>query len=124
MLHRLAAPLLFILAPRLLPGIIRFLRMVWRLIFDKRVPLVLRALVPLAVLYFILPIDLIPDFARPGFGRVDDLIIVALAVLLLTKLAPKHVVDEYLGKPPAADRPEDKDPSKVVDGSAKLVDED
>ncbi len=124
MFHRLAAPFLFILVPRLLPGIIRFLRLVWRLIFDKRVPLVLRVLVPLAILYFILPIDLIPDFARPGFGRADDLIIVALAVLLLTKLAPQHVVDEHLGKPPATDRPEDKDPSKVVDGSAQLIDED
>jgi uncharacterized membrane protein YkvA (DUF1232 family) len=123
MLHRLAFPLIYILGPRLLPGAIRFIRLVWRLTWDKRVPVVLRALVPLAVIYFLLPVDLIPDFARPGFGRADDLIIVALAVVLLTKLAPQRVIDEHLGKPPASDRPEDKDPSNVVDGSSRLIDE-
>ena len=122
MLHRLAFPLLFILVPRLLPGIIRFIRLVWRLAWDRRVPIVLRALVPLAVLYFFLPSGLIHDRV-PRVGFADDIIILALAVLLLTKLAPKHVVDEHLGKPRASNRPEDKDPSKVVDGSSRLIDE-
>ena len=123
MLHRLAFPLLFFLAPRLLPKIIRFLRLVWKLTFDNRVPIALRALVPLAVLYFLWPFDLIFDFRKPGLGRVDDVIIFGLAVLLLVKLAPQHVLDEYNGVPKASNRPEDKDPSKVVDGSSKLIDD-
>ncbi len=122
MLHRLAFPLIFFLVPRLLPRIIRFLRLVWKLTFDNRVPIVLRALVPLAILYFILPIGLIPD-KTPRLGYADDVIILGLAVLFLTKLAPQHVLDEYSGKPRASDRPEDKDPSKVVDGSSKLIDD-
>ncbi len=123
MLHRLAFPLIFFLGPRLLPRIIRYARLVWRLIWDKRVPIVLRALVPLAILYLVLPLPvLIPDKV-PRLGYADDVIILSLAVLLLTKLAPQHVLDEYSGKPPASDRPEDKDPSKVVDGSSKLVDD-
>ena len=123
MLHRLAFPLIFFLGPRLLPGFIRFARLIWRLIWDKRVPLVLRALVPLAILYFVLPIPvLIPD-KIPRLGYADDVIILGLAVLLLTKLAPQHVLDEYNGVPKASDRPEDKDPSKVVDGSSKLIDD-
>ena len=123
MLHRLAIPLLFLLVPRLLPRILRFLRLVWRLIFDKRVSIFLRALVPLAVLYFLLPLDLIPDNI-PILGRFDDLIILGLAVLLLTKLAPRHVVDEHNGVKPANDSPQEKDPSKIVDGSSHLIDED
>ena len=123
MLHRLAIPLLFFLVPRLLPRILRFLRLVWRLIFDKRVSIFLRALVPLAVLYFLWPLDLIPD-SIPILGRFDDLLILGLAVLLLTKLAPRHVVDEHNGVQPANDRPEEKDPSKIVDGSSHLIDED
>ncbi len=123
MWYRLGIPFLLVLGPRLLPGIIRHLRLIWRLIFDRRVHIVLRALVPLAVIYFLVPIDLIPDYARPGFGRVDDLIIVGLAALLLVKLAPQTVVDEHLGKPRVSTRPEDKDSSKVVDGSSKLIDE-
>lgn len=123
MLFRLAIPLLFLFVPRLLPGIIRFVRLVWRLTFDKRVPLALRVLVPLAILYVLSPVDFIRD--RLGvIGRFDDLLVLVLAVLLLTKLAPRHVVDEHLGRPRASNRPEDRDSSKVVDGSARLIDDD
>ncbi len=122
MLHRLAFPLIFSLGPRILPGVIRFARLVWRLIWDKRVPLVLRALVPLAIVYAISPLDLIRD-RIPIVGRFDDLIVLGFAVLFLTKFAPQHVLDEYKGVTKASDRPEDKDPSKVVDGSSKLIDE-
>ncbi len=115
-------PLLFILGPRLLPGIIRYARLVWRLTLDRRVHIVLRALAPLAIIYALSPLDLIKD-RLPVVGRFDDLIIIGLAVLLLVKLSPQHVVDEHLGKPRASNRPEDKDPSKVVEGSSKLVDE-
>lgn len=122
MLFRLSIPLLFLFAPRLLPGIIRFVRLLWRLTFDKRVPLALRALVPLAILYVLSPVDFIRDRV-PIIGRFDDVIVLVLAVLLLTKLAPRHVVDEHLGRPRASNRPEDRDPSKVVDGSARLIDD-
>ncbi len=124
MLHRLAMPLIFILGPRLLPIALRYGRLIWRLIRDKRVPIVLRALVPLAIVYVLSPLDLLPDRRAPfGLARIDDLIVLGLAVLLLTKLAPQRVVDEHLGKPVASNRPEDKDPSKVVDGSSKLIDD-
>jgi uncharacterized membrane protein YkvA (DUF1232 family) len=76
--------------------------------------------VPLAVVYVVSPLDLIKDRV-PVIGRFDDLIILALAVFLLVKLSPKHVVDEHMGAP-ASPRPEDEDPSKVVDGSSRLVD--
>ena len=122
-MHRLAITLLWMLGPRLLPSIIRFVRLVWRLTFDRRVHLVLRALVPLAVLYTISPFDLLKDTV-PILGRFDDLLVIGLALLLLTKLAPQHVVDEHLGKQPISDRPEDRDPSQVVDGSGYLIDED
>ena len=122
MLYKLAFPLLFILAPRFLPHIIRMVRLVWRLIRDKRVSIVLRALVPLAILYVISPIDLIKD-RIPIIGRFDDLVVLGLALLFLIKFAPQHVIDEHMGKSLPTDRPEDSDPSKVVDGSSKLIDE-
>ena len=120
---RLAIPLLYMFGPRLLPPILRFLRLVWRLTFDKRVPIFLRMLVPLAVVYIVLPFDFVPDKFGP-IARVDDIIVLGLAVLFLTKLAPKHVIDELTGSSLKGDRPEDKDPSKVVDGSARIVDDD
>ena len=122
MFHRLAFPLLFYLAPRVLPRAIRFLRLVWRLTFDKRVALPLRALVPLAVVYALLPLDPLDKFGL--LGRFDDLIVLGLAALLLIKLAPKHVVSELSGASTNLDRPQEKDPSKVVDGSSHLIDDD
>lgn len=122
MFHRLALPLIFFLLPRVGPPIFRFVRLIWRLNFDKRVPLVLRALVPLAILYFLLPIDLIPD-TLGYLGRFDDLIILAMAALLLTKLAPRHVVDEHSGNKPKDDGPQEKDPDKIVEGTSHIVDD-
>lgn len=121
-MFRLAVPLLYMFGPRLLPPIMRFLRLVWRLTFDKRVSIFLRMLLPLAILYILSPIDLLKD-RIPIVGRFDDLLVLGLAALFLTKLAPKHVVDELSGPSIRKDRPEDKDPSKVVDGSSRIVDD-
>ena len=120
--YRLLMPLVFMFGPRILPPVIRFVRLIWRLIRDKRVPIVLRALVPLAIVYAISPLDLIRD-RLPVVGRFDDLIVLVLAVLILIKFSPQRVVDEHLGKPVSSNRPEDKDPSKVVDGSSRLIDD-
>ena len=122
MFMRIAVPILLFFAPRLLPHVLRFARLVWRLSFDKRVPLLLRLLLPAAILYAVSPFDLVPD-RLPVLGRFDDLIFIALSLLLLVKLSPKEVVDEHNGVTPPSNRPEDKDPDKVVDGSGRVVDD-
>ena len=122
MFYRIAVPLLLFFVPRLLPRALKFARLVWRLTFDKRVPLVLRLLVPVAILYAVSPFDLVKD-SVPVLGRFDDLIFLALALLLLVKLSPKEAVDEHNGVVPPSDRPEDKDPDKVVDGTGRVVDD-
>ena len=122
-MSRLFIPVLMMLLPRFLPNIIRYFMLVWRLTFDRRVNIILRALVPLALVYVVFPFDLIRD-TIPLIGRVDDIIILGLAVLFLIKLAPPHVVDEHLGRAAPSDRPEDKDPSQVVDGKARFIDDD
>ena len=122
MFMRIAIPLLLFFAPRFMPHILRFARLVWRLSFDKRVPLFLRLLLPVAILYAISPIDLVKDTV-PVLGRFDDLIFIAMALLLLVKLSPKEVVDEHNGVIPPSKRPEDKDPDKVVDGTGRIIDD-
>ena len=122
MFHRLAMPLLYFLAPRLLPKVIKFVVLVWRLTFDKRVSIFLRMLVPLAIVYVISPVDLLRDRV-PIIGRFDDLIVLGLALLFLTKLAPPTIVGEHMGVEPKSDRPEDKDPESVVDGTSRLIDD-
>ena len=122
MFQRLALPLLFFLAPRLLPKAIKLGVLVWRLLFDNRVSIFIRALGPLALLYIISPFDLIKD-RIPVLGRFDDLIVIGLALLFLIKLSPKSVVDEHMGVIPKSNRPEDNDPDKVVDGTSKVIDD-
>ena len=122
MSYRLAFSLLYFLAPRFLPKAMKFARLVWRLTFDKRVSIFLRVLVPLAIVYAISPLDIISDRV-PILGRFDDLIIFGLALLFLTKLAPQWIVDEHMDRVTKSERPEDKDPEKVVDGSSRLIDD-
>ena len=119
-MSRLLVNLFMLLLPRFMPSILRYALLVWRLTFDRRVSIFLRALVPLALLYFLSPWDLMSD--KFPLGRLDDLIILGLALLLLLKLAPPAVVDEHLGRAPRSERPEDKDPAKVVDGKARFLD--
>ena len=122
MFMRIALPLLLFLAPRFLPHVVRFGRLVWRLSFDKRVPLALRLLLPVALLYAVSPIDLVRD-TIPILGRFDDLIFIALSLLLLVKLSPKEAVDEHNGVVPPSKRPEDNDPDNVVDGTGRIIDD-
>ncbi len=121
-MHRLLYPILMTLIPRMLPQVLRYLRLIWKLSFDRRVNLVLRGLIPLALIYIMSPFDLVRD-RLPVIGRVDDLIVLGVATLLLIKLSPKHVVGEHLGREPISDRPEDRDPTQVVDGSSRIVDD-
>ena len=54
------------------------LRVVMRLMMDRRVPIRAKVAVPLALVYLISPIDFVPDFI-PFQGWVDDIIAITLA---------------------------------------------
>ena len=67
----------------------------WRLYTDPRVSLILKLAVPmLALLYFIVPIDLLPDFI-PFVGQLDEVALVLLLVRLFVAVAPPDIVAEY-----------------------------
>ncbi len=61
---------------------------------DPRVPWYLKALIALVVGYLFSPIDLIPDFI-PFLGYLDDLILAPLAIGLIFRLLPDHLLAEY-----------------------------
>src|SRR5690242_35485 len=70
-------------------------QLVWRLLQDDRVSTVLKVAIPLAVaIYFISPLDLIPDFI-PVLGQLDDIGVIVLGMTLLINLAPRDVVNEH-----------------------------
>jgi uncharacterized membrane protein YkvA (DUF1232 family) len=65
-----------------------------RLLTDSRVPATERALVAGAVVYAIIPFDLIPDMI-PFVGQVDDAYLIALTLLRLMERTDPKVVREH-----------------------------
>lgn len=74
----------------------KFVRLYTRLLRDPRVPFYLKALVFLAFLYLISPIDLFPDFLLPILGHVDDLFILIFSLRLFLKKCPREVLMEHV----------------------------
>jgi uncharacterized membrane protein YkvA (DUF1232 family) len=44
------------------------------------------------------PLDLLPDFALPLIGQIDDLTILLAGLKVLLNGAPSAVLEEHLGK--------------------------
>jgi uncharacterized membrane protein YkvA (DUF1232 family) len=67
---------------------------VWIAARDPRVPWYVKALAVAVAAYALSPIDLIPDFI-PVLGYIDDLIIVPFGILLIVRLVPPQLMDEF-----------------------------
>ncbi len=65
-----------------------------RLMTDSRVPGTERALVAGAVLYAIIPLDLIPDII-PFVGQIDDAYLIAVTLLRLVERTDARVLREH-----------------------------
>jgi uncharacterized membrane protein YkvA (DUF1232 family) len=70
-------------------------RLLWALVRDERIPAVSKAILVGAAAYTVLPVDLIPD-ALPVLGRIDDVVLVILAVDLFLETIPRGVLDEKI----------------------------
>ncbi len=70
---------------------------------DGRIPLRVRIIPPLLILYLANPIDLIPDFV-PLVGYLDDVLIVALGIGLLLRFTPRAVLEEHIRRLEPIDR--------------------
>ena len=78
--------------PSLLRALISHVRLTVRLLREPRVPLLIKALPVLAVLYAIWPLDVVPDFL-PVLGQFDDLGVILIAVGAFLKLCPAGAID-------------------------------
>ncbi|MEP6476361.1 MAG: YkvA family protein [Actinomycetota bacterium] len=85
----------------LLPNLVRMCR---TLLHDPRVPRGSKVLVGLAVVWFVSPIDLVPEFI-PVLGPLDDAVLAALVLRHLVKRAGRDVVAEaWPGDPATLER--------------------
>ncbi len=77
----------------LFTSVLNQLRLVLKLMSDRRVPGLVKLLPIGAVLYLLSPIDLIPDVIV-GLGQLDDLGVLILGINALINMAPQYVVQE------------------------------
>ena len=79
---------------RLLWHLPNFFKLYWRLFKDHRVPLRAKAVLILAAMYILSPIDFLPELLSPFFGTLDDVAIFLLAAKWFISLCPPDVVQE------------------------------
>jgi uncharacterized membrane protein YkvA (DUF1232 family) len=71
------------------------IRLVWRLLRDNEVPVYLKLLPVAAVLYVLLPTDLIPDIFIP-IGQLDDITAVFLGAKMFIEMSPQDIVNRHI----------------------------
>jgi uncharacterized membrane protein YkvA (DUF1232 family) len=72
----------------------RLVKLIFRLMRDRRVPARPKAILVLLGVYLATPIDLIPDII-PGLGHVDDLVLTAFALDQILNRIPEELVREH-----------------------------
>ena len=103
-----------------LGSLLRDLTVAWRLLWDPRVPGMLKLMLPvLALVYFISPLDLLPGLP------FDDVAVLLVAARLFVALAPRASVDDaFAGRRRSAANPRTgSDDSDVIDTTWRVVDD-
>ena len=81
--------------PQWWSALVKNVRLGWRLLRDPMVPTWTK-LIPLgAVLYVVLPADLVPDIFF-GFGQLDDLGVLLLGLRAFIGVCPSQIVQRHL----------------------------
>ena len=90
-----------------------------KLLMDRRVPIRAKLVVPAAIVYLLIPFDIVPDFI-PFSGWIDDILVMLLAAAMFLMMAPRDVLMEHLGR--ASSKRSGN--GKVIDGDYKLLEDD
>jgi uncharacterized membrane protein YkvA (DUF1232 family) len=105
------------------------LKLILRLMGDRRVNFFLKLLPIAAAIYVISPIDLIPGAVLPVIGALDDAVVLWLGTTLFVTLCPDEVVQEHTNALQKVvtgtwrDAPEQAETSEIIDGEANDVPE-
>lgn len=102
-----------------------FLRLVWRLIRDRRGSVFTKIIPLLALIYLISPYDFVGD-RIPVLGQFDDLIVITVLLLLFIAASPAHVVaDLTIGKKlrDLQNRKNGDSEGKTVDTEIRYIDD-
>jgi uncharacterized membrane protein YkvA (DUF1232 family) len=110
-----------------LGGLVKQVRLAWRLFNDSRVPGWVKMIPFAGLLYLLSPIDLIPDWVLPGLGEVDDVVLLVLAMKMFIDLSPPGIVREHLqdlfGMKDRTRPTSDPSDTRTIDGTYRVLDE-
>jgi uncharacterized membrane protein YkvA (DUF1232 family) len=95
-------------------------RLVWQLMTDPHVPTWVKFIPPVALLYILSPIDLIPDPVL-GLGQLDDLAVILIGLKLFIELSPSGIVQNYRDGVAGNTPPEPE--GEVVDASYRVIED-
>lgn len=73
---------------------LNYFMLIWKLLWDRRVPIYAKLAFALPLLYLISPIDIIPDLLI-GLGQLDDVALLVAGMKMLEMLSPADVVAEH-----------------------------
>jgi uncharacterized membrane protein YkvA (DUF1232 family) len=72
------------------------IKLILRLLGDRRVSLWLKIIPVAGLIYLVSPIDLIPDIALPVIGELDDAAVLWLTNYLFVELCPPEIVQQHI----------------------------
>jgi uncharacterized membrane protein YkvA (DUF1232 family) len=105
------------------------IKLILRLMADKRVNILLKLLPIGALIYLVSPIDLIPGALIPFIGALDDAAVIWLGATLFVDLCPEEVVQEHVEalqkviNSSARSAPDQNETDEVIDVEAHEVQE-
>ncbi len=109
-------------------GLFKQARLGWRLLHDGRVPGWIKLIPFAAFLYFLSPIDLIPDMMLPGLGEIDDIVVLLLALKAFVDLSPPGVVREHmqdlLGRKESTYSEDEPATGPTIEGAYRIIEPD
>ncbi len=103
--------------------IVRNVQLAWRLLWDPRVPLSTKLVLPgLMGLYLLSPIDALPDVLLP-LGQLDDLVVLLLGMSLFIELCPADIVAEHRAalRRRSARRGADIEKTETIDAEYRVI---
>ena len=75
--------------------LIQRVKLLWRLMGDRRVNFFLKLLPIASIVYLVSPLDLAPGLTLPVIGALDDAAIIWIGTSLFMSLCPDDVVQEH-----------------------------
>jgi uncharacterized membrane protein YkvA (DUF1232 family) len=73
---------------------LKYLRYFFQYLSDRQVPWFRKLWFYLVILYFVSPIDLLPDLLIPGLGWLDDLLIILWSVFKLLQALEGYAITQ------------------------------